>query len=126
MFSEAKLKIERADKHIRDVEQWIASYLETATYSVGVDFDRERGRPSVYFVKPPRLLAEPLPPIIGDAAHNLRSALDYIAFEILRPFGAEPETASLIIAMNRLKLNFIPKIVLGMCGDRSPSIALPS
>ena len=71
-FLDAELKIERANQHIRDVEHWIATYLDACPYSVGVDPDPQTGQPRLYFIEP-TIEAQPLAAIIGDAAHNLRA-----------------------------------------------------
>jgi hypothetical protein len=107
-FLDAELKIERANQHIRDLELWIARYLDACPYSVGVDADPQTGQPRLYIIAPP-IEADPLAAIVGDAAHNLRAALDYMAIAILRPFGNDPKTASFPIDQNRQSLVTQPR-----------------
>jgi hypothetical protein len=102
-FLDAELKIERANQHIQDVEHWIATYLDACPYSVGVDADPQTRQPRLYIIAPP-IEAGPLATIIGDAAHNLRAALDYVAVAILRPFGIDTKTTGFPIDKNRQSL----------------------
>jgi hypothetical protein len=107
-FSGAELKIERANKHIRDAEGWITAYLDACPYSVGVDADLQTGQPRLHIIAPP-IEAEPLATIVGDAAHNLRAALDHLAVAILRPLGIDPRSASFPIDQSRESLITQPR-----------------
>jgi hypothetical protein len=80
-FHQARLKYEWANKHIDQLQaQWLA-YLETDFCRLTVE-DHPNSRQSTV-----RANAEPLPNEIvltlGDAIHNLKSALDYAVSEIL-------------------------------------------
>src|SRR5579862_4046917 len=87
--SNIREKIERADKYIKDFKAELASFNATQPYSLRVDVEGEPRKPSVHILK-----ADPLPPsaclILGDAIHNLRSALDYLACSLVRANRTEP------------------------------------
>lgn len=82
IFRDARLKVDRANKHIRDLESAI-SELEKAGIST-IQKDADAGTEFVKHENPK--LAEgllQLSLIAGDAIHNLRVALDYAWFSTL-------------------------------------------
>ena len=100
---DARLKIERAEKHIADL-QGIVGSLKDRYVSV-VKMNPEGGE-SVFYTKCPdlkKILAE-IGLIAGDAAHNLRVSLDYTWIAVRKhlglpinkyskfPFGETPKT----------------------------------
>jgi hypothetical protein len=80
LFHGARLKIERAKKHIRDLDGILASIKEH-DHSVIVEIDPDTGYDSLKFV-PGKTIPEEFMCVVGDALHNLRTALDYVANEI--------------------------------------------
>jgi hypothetical protein len=99
-FARAKLKIERANQHIKDAERWVRYFLDFSTFSLGITGDDK------VFIKRPAPIAQTqvLAAIVGDAVHNLRTALDHIAFEILQRFGGHLEKAGFPIDKDRQSL----------------------
>src|SRR5438067_2313470 len=79
MFDDAKLKIKRAEKHIADLSSLVNHVAKTYPYRHSVQRHAD-GSYTLDFE-----VTEPLPAdirlIIGDALHNLRSALDFLACE---------------------------------------------
>jgi hypothetical protein len=76
-------KLERADRHIKEIHSMMDSFDESGAYVVS----RERtGRPNVVAFRFEILRQVPaeLLTAIGDAVHNMRSALDSVAFELAR------------------------------------------
>src|SRR5229473_7427690 len=76
-ISDATAKIERAKKHIRELESARAAFLATNPYAATPEYYVEQNV-TVYFLDG----WEPVPDSIllpcGDAVHNLRSSLDYL------------------------------------------------
>jgi hypothetical protein len=75
-FTAAKLKVERADKHISDLDKIIDSLpdLDVST----VDRDRDFGHQILKHALPnAEKIAIDMAVIIGDAVHNLRVAIEY-------------------------------------------------
>jgi hypothetical protein len=104
-FASAKLKIERANQHIKDVERWVRYFLDFSTYSLGINADDK-----VFITRPPPIArTQVLAAIVGDAVHNLRVALDHIAFEILQRFGGHLETTGFPIEKDRQSLLAQPR-----------------
>ncbi len=75
-------KIERAKKHIADLERGIRAFHDTNPYLIVRETDPELGGPRwrVRIRKYPPL---ELAPVIGDAVHNLRSALDHLVVALV-------------------------------------------
>jgi hypothetical protein len=81
MFDSAKQKIERADHHIAELERQFAAFIAKKPNRLSIQPNPTGSLTlSVRFVeKLPRAIA----PIIGDAIHNLRSALDHATWEFV-------------------------------------------
>lgn len=75
-FVHSRLKIDRANRHINEIEQWFRMYVESDFYQLLDDLDPETGDQII------RLKANPIPAdlalAIGDAFHCLNAALDYV------------------------------------------------
>ena len=81
------LKLERAKHHIEDfIAQAEAFYKAARTRFYIQDDPKTRQRALCIDIDPtvPKHFAL----IIGDAIHNLRSALDHLTWDIVRPFSA--------------------------------------
>jgi len=75
-FVAARLKIERADKHIADIEKNILSLPDAHTISIQTN--PQTGKPCIKFeIGDIRKVSVQLGLMVGDAIHNLRTALDY-------------------------------------------------
>lgn len=81
----ARLKIERADKHISDIELRVASLEKSlaVTAHVNPDIGYEFIKCDFKDVKDRDTAANKLAPILGDAIHNLKCALDHVWFETI-------------------------------------------
>jgi hypothetical protein len=77
----AREKIERADKHILDFESGINDFLREYGYRLVPDTDSSDAQKG-HLLRPERPLPEALVCTAGDAVHNLRSALDHLAFSV--------------------------------------------
>lgn len=79
MFESARLKIERARKHIHDLARSVQEFVNKEPFKLRLD--------SRYGCFLSVTLDEPIPNDVmlsaGDAAHNLRSALDHCMWEIV-------------------------------------------
>jgi len=83
-FESALWKVDRARKHADDLESEVRAFWAADPYEV-----ETVGRPLVgagsYRVKRITALPEIVPLIAGDAAHNIRSALDHFAWAAVAP-----------------------------------------
>lgn len=75
-FNGAHLKVERAKKHIADLQDIFGTFVKQHPHALHIDNDASSGLITVEV-----RFSEPLPAslalIIGDAVHNLRTALDH-------------------------------------------------
>jgi hypothetical protein len=82
----ARSKIERAKKHISDFDRERVRFLESNPYVCIPHFDEEESRTD-FVLGPLPVMPSELAVTAGDAAHNLRSALDHVACELVRDAG---------------------------------------
>jgi hypothetical protein len=83
-FASALCKIDRARKHTEDLEAEIRAFWAADPYEiemVGTPFASR----CFYRVKRIAALPESIPLIVGDAVHNIRSALDHFAWAAVSP-----------------------------------------
>jgi hypothetical protein len=75
-------KIERAKKHIVDLQGEVAAFKKTNPYPVATKNDPQTGE-LIYYVVSAAPLPLAIPTIMGDAIQNLRSALDHLAYQLV-------------------------------------------
>jgi hypothetical protein len=86
IFHGPRLKVERAKKHIDDFNQEIIEFTGRDPYGIIEDRDSQPGKLVIrYVVRAPPPHTWPL--LVGDAIHNLRSALDLLACDIMQMHG---------------------------------------
>jgi hypothetical protein len=97
-------KLDRASKHIEALRVEIATFVRSAAESFGFRTERiPKPDGSVHYVlyavvreQPPDTLA----PISVDAIHNIRSALDYLAYELASPKARKSRSTQFPICMD--------------------------
>jgi len=77
-----RVKVERAYKHIEDLEEAIRPFSNAITQSVWFDNDPNTGKPTLQS-RPLHIYDSKIPAITGDVVHNLMSALDHLAFQLV-------------------------------------------
>jgi len=81
-FVQARLKVNRADRHFQEAQARFKSYVESDFCKLIEDRDPETGSQSF------RVEADPIPAdlvlAIGDTFHNLSAALDYVMTGMMR------------------------------------------
>jgi hypothetical protein len=92
-----RAKIERAKKHISDFDRERLIFLDTNPYVVIAKFDPESNI-TQSIMGPLPTLPDGLATIAGDAAQNLRTALDYLAAELARINGGDSKRVYFPIA----------------------------
>jgi len=75
-FVYSRLKIERANKHITELDNAVREFLKPHPYGVRLEKDPESGNSLLQYGWTETVPAEQFALIIGDAVHNLRTALD--------------------------------------------------
>jgi hypothetical protein len=90
-YANALLKIERADKHISDIEQRLSSSQDS--YHLSLHFNASTGKQFVLYSLAEKYIRASLALTIGDAIHNLKCALDIAwsdTIQSLSPAGYNP------------------------------------
>ncbi|MGN3973881.1 hypothetical protein [Tsuneonella sp. SYSU-LHT278] len=81
-FFQARLKVNRANRHISEAQEWFAAHVGSDFYDIVDNRDPETGRQTIC------AQAEGIPAhmvlAIGDAFHCLSSALDYVMSGLMR------------------------------------------
>jgi hypothetical protein len=80
-FQGSRLKVERAYKHITDIDSILEAFIGSDFYNLTVDKHSETGENFLLCNITSRLEEEEIALIIGDVLHNLRSALDLLYYE---------------------------------------------
>ena len=85
-----RIKIDRAKKHLADLDIAIRAFESQWPYTIKVETNSNTGYETHKF-----FLLVPIPDewgaIVGDCIHNLRSALDLLAVELVRHGGGTPD-----------------------------------
>jgi hypothetical protein len=82
-FQSARLKVKRADRHIQELVSVIVAFLDTDFCKLHIEEDGDSGNYSVNMDSTAPFPPE-IPLIVGDAVHNLRSALDHIVVQFTK------------------------------------------
>lgn len=85
-----RLKLQRAKHHIEDFVAQAEALYNTDGRWFSIEHDAYR-RQRTLIAKINTAVPDHFPLIIGDAIHNLRSALDHLTWDILRPFNPAPD-----------------------------------
>ncbi|MGO9530227.1 MAG: hypothetical protein ACLP3B_03515 [Syntrophobacteraceae bacterium] len=88
-----EVKIERAKKHISDLESEVKTFFDSKPYKVGTKRDPQVGK-LIYYIVRANTVPDCIAAIAGDAIHNLRSVLDHIGQHLFligpnRPTGPQ-------------------------------------
>lgn len=84
IFAAPKLKIERAKRHIRDLNNEIISFTRKNPFKVVVEGNAFQYD---YVIRVKEEIPEDISCYIGDVIHNLRAALDLLACDLVRRAG---------------------------------------
>lgn len=91
-FKASFIKIERAKKHIREIEELAADFLASDPATVRFDPNPPEGmKMGFQFHFSVKGMPSELCGALGDAIHNLRSALDLMASDLCRLNNASPD-----------------------------------
>jgi hypothetical protein len=85
-----RAKIERAKKHIHDLETAMQAFRDSKPYGSIIEDDPQSGdkvHRLKIFADTPREFAM----IVGDAVHNLRASLDYLAWQLVEANRCVPD-----------------------------------
>lgn len=80
-FASSRLKLKRAMRHIEELEELIRNYFTGSWYSLNNAIDENGGMSHYRSIL--RRIPEEFGLVVGDAIHNIRSALDLAAVELV-------------------------------------------
>jgi hypothetical protein len=90
-LSGARMKLRRANEHLKALDQSVKGFLRRNPYELAVQFEPEEGADIVVVwarVRESPPLEWSL--VIGDIVHNLRSAHDHLAYQLVVVNGKKP------------------------------------
>jgi hypothetical protein len=87
LFHASRLKIERAEKHIHDLDLVLKKVASPSFYRLYIEQDLDRINWVILDFGSNALPADDAALIIGDALHNLRSALDILWHKVIEACG---------------------------------------
>jgi hypothetical protein len=104
-FDGPRLKIRRAKRHVEDARKEIEGFLSRRPYRLVIEAGPD---PNSWHVvlRQDELVPYDIALIIGDAIHNLRSALDHMACELVRAKGKSDDDVVFPILKTNTKGNF--------------------
>jgi hypothetical protein len=126
-FAAPKLKIERAERHIIDLETTIEAFRRRDPNPVTIEDDHERGVRRLN-IEIREVVPYEIGLIVGDAVHNLRSALDIMICDVAALFGDDSrkarfpfaEEADALESVFRPEVKKLPADILAMIKALKP------
>jgi hypothetical protein len=88
-----KLKVERAKHHARELECAIQTFRDSDPYGFRIEDDLQTGD-KVHRIHIRRETPDCFALLIGDAVHNLRTALDHLAWQLVVANGQTPKSGA--------------------------------
>jgi hypothetical protein len=90
-FRGSELKLDRAEHHVIELHNLMKRFVQLQTYKVVADMDLDPGYIS-WVARGEEVMAhDNFAPIIGDAIHNMRDALDLAVSALMRQAGQSDE-----------------------------------
>jgi len=124
MFRGARLKVKRAYKHIGELEAWVADINKVnADTARRYKEDNPSRADDHVMVQRSAAYVDCVPPIIGDAVHCLRSALDFVASSIVRAGGDDPERPPMYFPAGDTRKGFVSTVEFGRIQRVAPKLA---
>lgn len=87
----ARLKIQRAGKHLSEIEALVDAFLVTRPFELVIDHQPLK-RLRTHRIHQRASTPPEFSMVVGDVIHNLRAALDVAIFQIIGPVAANPDT----------------------------------
>jgi hypothetical protein len=90
-FIGSKLKVKRANKHIAELNRVLRSLRESGGHLTEMHFNRQTREQTIHYTPfESKQAVDEITPILGDVVHNLASALDLVAYELIKRCGSTP------------------------------------
>jgi len=115
-------KIERAKEHFASVKKEVRTYLDSTPYSINTKRD-PGSRRLIYFVEKVRPEPVKLSATLGDVVHNLRSALDHLAYQLVWVGMGKVPSSRIYFPIADDKKSYIEKRKWQMKGATSDTVS---
>ena len=117
-----RLKIARADRHLEELDAVIDDYFDSSGMHLEGRYD-SAASDWVVTLRIPRDVPAEVATVVGDAAHNLRSALDQLVWALARLEVDEPERTQFpIFKASDEFARFGTRMLSGVAADASAFI----
>lgn len=90
-FDASRIKIARARKHLAELRGLVATYIASDPVSFLTEIVRTEERTEIRWTMNSKAAPEETSAVVGDVIHNLRSALDLMACELVRAAGGSDD-----------------------------------
>jgi hypothetical protein len=91
LFSGSRLKVQRANKHIREIQTILTEFANSDFYTVSIDYNPEQRTNTLCFsIDKTGFPIDDTALAIGDVLHNLRSALDHLWYNVVLRCDGRP------------------------------------
>ncbi len=121
-LSSARIKIDRAKKHFAEIDAAIAAFEARDPFYVETDKESDP-RYEIYRFRQREAIPPTWGAIVGDCAHNLRSALDHLAVALVVQGGGTP-TQYTSFPIGRDEADFRSRLKSRLNGASAQAIAL--
>jgi hypothetical protein len=91
-LDQIRLKLDRADRHVQELEAALLAFKKNNPYKVGTKVD-EQTQCLVYYITQAEEIPAAISLIAGDVLQNLRTALDHLAWQLVPAGGRNSQTA---------------------------------
>jgi hypothetical protein len=88
-----RAKIERAKEHVHNLEAAVQAFRDSNPYGFRIEDDLKTGD-KIHRIHIQSQTPDSFALLIGDAVHNLRAALDYLAWQLVIANGQTPKAGS--------------------------------
>ncbi|WP_148043110.1 hypothetical protein [Methylocystis hirsuta] len=129
LFQNSRIKIEQARRHIAEVERLLAEHAASITINPGFpDGYNVPNHPNTIVIPLGSMQIRSVPEVvlatIGDAIHNLRSALDLMAVDMARSNNESVDKVAFPFAESSCKFNkAMEERKFSRCGEKAITIA---
>jgi hypothetical protein len=88
----ARVKLARAQRHLAELQREVNAYLASSPFAL--EQSEDESKDLVYRIRILKRIPQDWSAIVGDAVHNMRSALDLLAWQLVLANGTTPSRST--------------------------------
>jgi len=115
------LRMQRAEEHVRNLSALIEAFNKTKPYEVTTKRDPQT-RKLIYYVSSIKPMPVGIALLTGDIIQNLRSALDYLAYQLFLASGGSGSGEHVYFLIERNASEYRARLPAKVKGMRQPAI----